>query len=57
MSRPTFGEPIPGLGSRDTHPGFKDGKRKDPPWADQFQEEQYQPFKMPHKMEELKGWM
>jgi hypothetical protein len=57
MSRPTFGEPIPGLQDRDAHPGFKDGKRRDPPWTRQFQEEQDQPFKMPYQTEELKGWL
>ena len=57
MSRPTFGEPIKGLQERDVHPGFKDGKRKDPPWAKQFQPEEDQLFKMPRKTEELKGWL
>ena len=38
MSRPLLGAPIPGLNDPDAHPGLnKKGKRKDPPWAKQFQ--------------------
>lgn len=38
MSRPLLGAPIPGLHDPDAHPGLnKQGKRKDPPWAKQFQ--------------------
>ena len=57
MSRPTFGTPIPGLQERDVHPGFKDGKRKDPPWAKRFQEAEEQLFKMPQGAEEPTGWL
>ena len=57
MSRPSFGEPIRSLQERDVHPGFEGKKRKDPPWAKRFQEEEEQPFMMPRKTEELKGWL
>ena len=57
MSRPTFGEPIPGLVERDVHPGFKDGKRKEPEWAKRFTPEEETVFKMPRETEELTGWL
>jgi hypothetical protein len=57
MSRPTFGEPIKGLAQRDVHPGFEGKKRKDPPWAKRFEEEEEEPFMMPRKTEELTGWL
>ena len=57
MSRPSFGEPIKGLHERDVHPGFEGKKRKDPPWAKQFQPEEPESFRMPRKTEELTGWL
>ncbi len=57
MSRPSFGEPIRGLTERDVHPGFEGKKRKDPPWAKQFEEEVEEPFRVPRQTEELTEWL